>query len=106
MKVNLYLQSPLQACKTAKLILNIKRTKSDIEVDAIGITNDTTNVWSINEVNNSSFEGKVTNMGTRINSVYSELEPVISADNKTLFFTRDGHPENIGADKESRYMDK
>jgi outer membrane protein OmpA-like peptidoglycan-associated protein len=91
--------SPAKLVKRAKLILNIKRTKSDIEVDAIGITNDTTNVWSINEVNNRSFEGKVTNMGTRINSIYSELEPVISADNKTLFFTRDGHPENIGADK-------
>lgn len=91
--------SPSKLVKRAKLILNIKRTKSDIEVDAIGITNDTTNVWSINEVNNSSFEGTVTNMGTRINSVYSELEPVISADNKTLFFTRDGHPENIGAEK-------
>lgn len=95
----IFVISPAKLVKRAKLILNIKRTKSDIEVDAIGITNDTTNVWSINEVNNSSFEGKVTNMGTRINSIYSELEPVISADNKTLFFTRDGHPENIGADK-------
>ena len=95
----IFVISPAKLVKRAKLILNLKKTKSDIEVDAIGITNDTTNVWSINEVNNSSFEGKVTNMGTRINSIYSELEPVISADNKTLFFTRDGHPENIGADK-------
>lgn len=91
--------SPAKLIKRAKLILNLKMSKSDVEIDAIGITNDTTNVWAINEVNNSNFEGTVTNMGTRINSVYSELAPIISADNKTLFFTRDGHPENIGAEK-------
>jgi outer membrane protein OmpA-like peptidoglycan-associated protein len=38
-------------------------------------------------------------MGIRINSSSSELAPVISADGKKLFFTRDKHPENMGADK-------
>ncbi len=83
----------------AELIVDVNNTNNDVEVDAVGIGIDTTGVWSMNEIRNSSFVGKIKNMGIRINSIYSELAPIISADNNTLFFTRDGHPENIGADK-------
>jgi outer membrane protein OmpA-like peptidoglycan-associated protein len=36
------------------------------------------------------------NMGPGINSAYSELQPVITSDNQILFFTRKGHPDNVG----------
>jgi outer membrane protein OmpA-like peptidoglycan-associated protein len=36
------------------------------------------------------------NLGSAINSEYSELFPVISADQQTLFFTRKGSPDNVG----------
>ncbi|HPI70676.1 MAG TPA: hypothetical protein PLF99_05075, partial [Tenuifilaceae bacterium] len=40
-----------------------------------------------------------TNLGKAINSEYSEINPVISRDGKTLFFNRVNHPENhLGAD--------
>ncbi len=42
------------------------------------------------------------NLGPNVNSVYSELSPLISADGNTLFMGRDA-PDNIGAD--SNYQD-
>jgi outer membrane protein OmpA-like peptidoglycan-associated protein len=51
------------------------------------------------EIREKLFSSPPENMGTRINSIYSELAPIISADGTKLFFTRDKHPDNIGADK-------
>ncbi len=91
--------SPPQKVQRIKLIIDLNEARNDVEIDAVGIGNDITNVWELNEISSSKFSGIVKNMGSRINSIYSELAPVITADNQTLFFTRDEHPENIGADK-------
>jgi outer membrane protein OmpA-like peptidoglycan-associated protein len=45
-------------------------------------------------------EIKKENLGNKINSIYSELAPVISPDGKTLYICRDNHPENIEAGAE------
>jgi outer membrane protein OmpA-like peptidoglycan-associated protein len=37
---------------------------------------------------------KPTSLGEQVNSKYPEINPVISTDGKTLFFTRVNHPEN------------
>lgn len=39
---------------------------------------------------------KLENLGAKINSAYSELNPIISVDGKTLYFIRSGHPQNKG----------
>ncbi|MBV6492700.1 MAG: hypothetical protein LDLANPLL_00697 [Turneriella sp.] len=39
---------------------------------------------------------KATPLGDTINSRYDELAPVLSPDGNTLYFCREGHPENIG----------
>jgi outer membrane protein OmpA-like peptidoglycan-associated protein len=36
------------------------------------------------------------NLGPAINSEYSELQPIITSDEQVLFFTRKGHPGNVG----------
>jgi len=36
------------------------------------------------------------NLGPGINSEYSELQPIVTSDEQILFFTRKGHPENVG----------
>lgn len=38
---------------------------------------------------------KKENLGSRINTKYSEHWPVISPDGKTLYFLREGHPDNL-----------
>ncbi len=40
------------------------------------------------------------NLGTNINTIYTEIAPIISPDGKTLYFARVGHPQNIGKQKE------
>lgn len=34
------------------------------------------------------------NVGSNVNSVYSEINPILSVDGKTLYFTRVNHPDN------------
>ena len=38
---------------------------------------------------------EITNLGPAINSQYSDINPVVSADGKTLYFIRSNHPENF-----------
>ena len=48
----------------------------------------------------STFEGyERRNLGAAINSPYAELHPLVAHDGQTLYITRKGHPDNIGADK-------
>lgn len=36
------------------------------------------------------------NLGSKINTIYTEKRPIISSDGKTLYFTREGDPQNVG----------
>ena len=42
---------------------------------------------------------KPENLGSLVNSEFPELLPVISADGRTLYFCRRGHPDNLGDEK-------
>jgi len=42
------------------------------------------------------------NLGTNVNSSYSEINPVVSVDGKTLFFTRVNHPQNRFGEEDSQ----
>lgn len=50
----------------------------------------------INLIENYNDFGEKEHLGSNINSPYTEISPVISADERTLFITRDEHPKNIG----------
>lgn len=43
-----------------------------------------------------SAEVNITPLGNGVNSRYDELAPVLSPDGNTIFFCREGHPENVG----------
>lgn len=82
-----------------KLYFDVINSKSEVLLDAVGVGNDTSNIRTIDVADINLFTSSPENMGDRINSPYSELAPIISADGKKLFFTRDNHPENIGLEK-------
>lgn len=44
---------------------------------------------------------KAENLGTSINSTFNEYSPVIAPDGKTLYFLREGHPQNRSKEKYS-----
>jgi OmpA-OmpF porin, OOP family len=50
---------------------------------------------------NTVFSQKTENLGNAINTVYNEFSPVISPDGKTLYFLREGHPQNRSKEKYS-----
>jgi OmpA-OmpF porin, OOP family len=50
---------------------------------------------------NPIFSQKVENLGSSVNSTYNEYSPVISPDGKTLYFLREGHPQNRSKEKYS-----
>lgn len=39
------------------------------------------------------------NLGNKVNSVFDEIAPVISPDEQTIYFSRRGHPGNLGTNK-------
>lgn len=83
-----------------KLILRTNEIPGWNQIDAIGISDSNIPAkLKINDVKDSDLKFKPENLGTNINSKYHELAPVISPDGHTLYFTRDGHPENVGIDK-------
>ena len=43
---------------------------------------------------------KKTNLGININTIYNEISPFVSADGKTLYFSRKNSPENTGGEKD------
>ncbi|MDG1476759.1 MAG: OmpA family protein [Vicingaceae bacterium] len=50
----------------------------------------------LNLVENSEGIGEKEKLSANINSKYDELTPIVAADGKTLYVTRDDHPENTG----------
>lgn len=69
--------------------------KSEVHVDNFILKKSTKNYHL---VNNAITGRKKERLSTLINSEYDELSPIISYDGKTLYVTRDGHPDNMGTD--------
>ncbi len=70
------------------------------QIDAVGISDNSDSARvNINLPKDVVYQSHKENLGKNINSQYSELGPIISPDGRTLFFTRDKHPENIGANR-------
>jgi len=74
----------------------VLRGKTKAQVDYLKISGVTPKINVVkNPINNPK-----ENIGTTINTKYTELMPIISADGKTLYFIRDNYPGNIGSDKD------
>ncbi|MBN2893981.1 MAG: OmpA family protein [Bacteroidales bacterium] len=74
----------------------ILRTKMKAQVDYLKIYAEKP---VINIVENPISNPKE-NLGSNVNTSYSELIPVIAPDGKTIYFVRDDYPGNVGDDKD------
>ncbi len=74
----------------------VLRNKMKCQVDYIKIYADEA---KINIVENPILN-PIENIGTEINTTYSELIPIIAPDGKTIYFVRDNCPENVDDDKD------
>lgn len=89
---------PLTTYKVAGARVDLKRQvmNDPAMIDAIGITNSADSIKVTINVNAAAATAaKPENLGANINSPTEELCPVISPDGKTLYFTRQNHPDNF-----------
>ena len=85
---------------TVKLEFNTANFLEDYQIDAVGLTlcMDTIKP-KINIISEAISEFKPEPISA-VNSNFSELAPIITPDGRTLYFTREGHPENIGPERQ------
>lgn len=92
-----YFEKSPYKVRSALIVLNTKFNTDWTQIDAVAVSDSREPIEvEINVAKESVQKLKAENLGANINSRYSELAPVISPDGRRIFFTRDGHPGNIG----------
>ncbi|WP_229215971.1 OmpA family protein [Dyadobacter frigoris] len=83
---------------SVKVILDPSKVAGFNQIDAIGISSGTEPIEAIINVAPSSLKDeKKENLGKAINSKGQEINPIISADGRTLYFTRADYDGNTGS---------
>lgn len=81
---------------SVKVTLNTALLKGYEQIDAIGIADSRDSIkLGINLVKGSGEKSEREDLGDAVNSLADELAAFVSYDNKTLYFTRQNHPQNI-----------
>ena len=84
------------ASKSVMVVLKTSSVPGFNQIDAIGISAGLDTIKGhINLAEGLTLDGKRENLGPNINSEHEELLPVISPDGKMLYYTRQGHPNNV-----------
>lgn len=80
------------------------QNKGHVQIDNLQLLQDR---GEIHVVEAEFDDAKKENLGTKINTVYTEKSPLIAHDGKTLYFVRAGDPNNIGdAEKDDIWYSK
>jgi len=70
-------------------------------IDAIGISDSSIPfVVDVNLPENLNAELSTERLSEKVNSPYKEYKPLLSPDGKTLFFSRQNHPGNVGGESD------
>jgi len=101
--LNVFFEPTLYKVVAVKLEFDGTALPEYFGIDAVGITDSSYPV--IADIPQPALLASgiiVEALDTNVNSDYSELNPLLSPDGKTLYFSRQNHPENIGGvnDKE------
>lgn len=95
--LHIFPAEPSITANTLKVIISPNRVKGPNQIDAIGISSETTPISvGINLSKDPPKDLVKENLGSKVNSAAQEVAPVIAPDGKTLFFTRGQHNGNIG----------
>ncbi|MCX7879247.1 MAG: OmpA family protein [Ignavibacteria bacterium] len=97
--VKIVIEKTLYKIKSVLIYFKTSFLNDYLQVDCVGISeyDESDFQIKINEAIVSKDEIKEPrNLGPKINSPYQELAPVVTPDGKRIYFTREGHPSNIG----------
>ncbi len=80
-----------------KIVVDGKAVPGENSIDAIGMSDSNIPISvSIQIAANVNMELETERLSENVNSRYTEHSPLLSADGKTLFFSRANHPDNVG----------
>lgn len=95
--LNIFLPLTDYKVEAVTLILQPGKVSGWNEIDAVGISDSEDSVKaSIHLVTSLSYKSVPENLGTAINSQYSDAIDAVSPDGKTLYISRVNHPNNVG----------
>lgn len=83
----------------AKIFLNTAHIPGYNQLDAVGLSDETDSIKPHISFDSAINMNYAQNLGFEVNSEFPELAPVITYDGRKIFFTRQGHPDNIGNEK-------
>jgi outer membrane protein OmpA-like peptidoglycan-associated protein len=94
---NIYCEKTSFKVERMRVDINTYKYTDNYQIDAIAISDSKEPIEAKINLSDDVIEmNNPENLGKNINSPYSELAPVIAPDGKTIYFTRERHPENIG----------
>jgi hypothetical protein len=94
---NIYCNRTSFRVSRVRVDINTYRYNDNYQIDAVAISDSKEPIEIKINLSQDVLEiSTPENLGKNINSSASELAPVISPDGKTIYFTRERHPENTG----------
>ncbi|WP_171025538.1 OmpA family protein [Hymenobacter jeollabukensis] len=87
--------------------MNTAKVNGVNQIDAIGVA-DVTDVMvkkdfkAMPTENAISFDSAMVNLGPNVNTKFTEVRPIVAPDGRTLFFARQGSPQNVGGAKDGQ----
>lgn len=91
------LEPQVKGVKYARLVLATDMVLGYNAIDAIGISDDKRPYYPLIKLADVIFKHESENLGPNVNTKASDRFPVVSPDNKTLYFCRTGDTNNIGS---------
>ncbi len=97
--LNVFLDETPYEVHAVKIVLDVGAVPGLNSIDAIGLSASNIPVKvTINVAKDINEDLQAEPLGENVNSEFIEYSPLLSPDGKTLFFSRRGHPENMGGE--------
>ena len=87
--------------KAVKVVIDGRSVDGFVSIDCIGVSNSQEPLEAkINLMPNINTKLKVYRLNDLVNSTSREIKPLMTKDKQTLYFSRRGHPENVGGEED------
>ncbi|WP_268122757.1 OmpA family protein [Roseivirga pacifica] len=95
--LNIYIDKTDYNVASLKLVFDGTAIDGFSEIDCIGVSNSTDKITAgINLMPNINTKLEVFRLNDLVNSEAREIKPLVTKDKRTLYFSRRGHPDNMG----------
>ncbi|WP_157716027.1 OmpA family protein [Roseivirga echinicomitans] len=85
--------------KAIKIVIDGRAVDGFSAIDCIGVSNSQEPIEAkVNLLPDINTKLEVKRLNDLVNSPYREIKPLLTKDNKTMYFSRRGHPGNVGGE--------